>query len=295
MATAYDLRFLELERHISDPMGFPWDRLREVRARLPSEPNVNLWLLQIALLVPLLLIAAGVLELRRRGPHGGDASNAWPMVVAGVFLALVHSALFRQPSYVVVTAPLSAALGARFLAGRVMVGRACAVIVLVLTTCAAVMWARRTPIFLVSELGASMSTGFDQLLASPPVEGEPRYRYLYECTAPGDRVLITGATPSLVGYYANRPFAGGHTYWHHGWLSDPTSEARSLDLLQRQSVPFVVSTHDPVMTDFKQYPRIHEYLETHYVALEGTYGTTLVDTRRRPAGRFGPLGYPCFR
>ena len=317
--TAYDLQFLELEPYIRDPTGIPWDRLREARARLPSQASVSAWLQQVALAIPLMLIAAGGLALwryrrddrlssadlsrrpvrrsaKREGGSGEAAeADAWRMIVAGALLAVINGSLFREPGYVVVTVPLTAALSARFLVGAAVTGRAGAILVLLLTTFAAVVWARRSPIFLPSELGAFMSTATGRLLASPPVAGEPKYRYLYECTAPGDRLLITGATPSLVSYYANRPIAGGHSYWHHGWLSDPVSEARSLELLQRQSVPFLVSTHDPVMDDFETYPRIREYLEGHYTPLEGTNGTILVDTRRRPTGRFGPLGYPCFR
>jgi hypothetical protein len=66
-------------------------------------------------------------------------------------------------------------------------------------------------------------------------------------------------------------------------------------MLQRQSVPMAVSTDDPVLVDFARYPRIREYLASHYTALDGTDGKILVDTRRAAVRRFGPAGYPCFR
>jgi hypothetical protein len=296
VATAYDVRFLELEPYIRDPNGFPWDRLREARSRVPSQANVGDWLLQVALIVPLALLAGGGWGLWRRHSRSSDRLDSWRMVVAGAFLAVVNGALFREPGYVVVTAPLLAALSARFVAAAPVPARALAIAVLLVTTVAAVVWARRTPIFLPSELPAFMASASARLFASPPAAAERRYRYLYECTGAGDRVLITGATPALVSYYAGRPMAGGHSYWHHGWLSTPAAEARSLALLERQSVPFAVSTHVPVMDDFASYPRIREYLAQHYTALEGTNGTILVDARRRPTGRpFGPLGYPCFK
>ena len=71
--------------------------------------------------------------------------------------------------------------------------------------------------------------------------------------------------------------------------------AHVLELLQRQSVPFAYSTHDPVLDDLKRYPRIRAFLQMHYVELEGSRGLVLVDARRRPTGVFGPLGFPCFR
>jgi hypothetical protein len=121
------------------------------------------------------------------------------------------------------------------------------------------------------------------------------FRYLHDCTAPGDRVLVTGSTPSQVNFLAERPFAGGHILWHHRWLSDPVHEGQSLTRLQQQSVPFAFSTTDPVLDDFKSYPRIRAYLVQHYVELEGSYGLLLIDTRRKPTGTFAMLGFPCFR
>jgi hypothetical protein len=121
------------------------------------------------------------------------------------------------------------------------------------------------------------------------------FRYLHDCTAPGDRVLVTGSTPYHVGYYIERAVAGGQLFWHHGWRTGTDHQRQALDLLQRQSVPFAFSTHDPVLADFREYPQIHEYLTMHYTAIEGSGGRLLVDTRRQPARQYGQLGFPCFR
>lgn len=296
VSNLYDVGLLGLDPYIMDGAGFEWDRLKETRSRLPAHDNVALWLQQMALLIPLLLLVSAGLQVWRRG----NRSEALPpdalrMVLAGTFLAFVDSALFRQTSYVVVVAPVTAALSARFLVGSTALQRGCAVGVLLVTTFAAVVWAKDTPVFRPSELANSVSDGFAQLLASPPVDGNPAYRYFHDCTAPGDRLLVTGVTPFHVSYYAHRPIAGGHLAWHHGWRSDPRHEAQSLALLERQSVPFVVSTHDPVLEDFGKYPRIREYLMKHYAELEGSRGLILVDTRRQPTGQFGPSNRPCFR
>jgi len=129
----------------------------------------------------------------------------------------------------------------------------------------------------------------------PSDKGDFMLRYIHDCLAPGDRVLVTGSTPYHVGYYLRRPIAGGHLFWHHRWRADPVREAQSLALLERQSVPFAFSTHDPVLDDFRPYPKIREYLSRHYVELEGSGGLLLVDSRRHPTGRYGALGLPCFR
>ena len=211
--------------------------------------------------------------------------------------------LFRQPSYVVVVAPMTAALSARFLEGRRALQRTCAIAMLLLTTVAAVVWTRGSPLFEPSALPREVSRAFGQLLASPPVrgslplDGNPAlsFEYLHDCTAPGDRLLVMDSTPFQVAYYAERPIAGGHLYWHQRWRSDPIHEARSLAMLQQQSVPFAFSTTDPVLEDFTAYPRIREYLEENYAELQGSQGRLLFDKRRKPTGTFGPGEFPCFR
>jgi hypothetical protein len=292
----YDAGLFRLDPYITDATGFQWDRLEEVRSRLPARDNVALWLQQMALLIPLVLLAAAASEIwRNRYRSDAVTSDAWRMALAGTFLVVVDLALFREPSYMVTVAPLTAALSARFLAAPRSLRWACAIGVLLLTGFAAVVWVRRTPLFRPSELANDISGAFEQLLASPPVEANASFRYLHDCTAPGDRLLVTGDNPFHVSYYAQRPIAGGHLAWHHGWRSDPVHETQSLALLQSQSVPIAVSTHDPVLDDFQRYPRIREYLLKHYAEVEGSNGLMLVDTRRQPARRFGPMGYPCFR
>ena len=296
VSNVYDIGLFGLDPYINDGIGFEWDRLLEMRWHLPSRDNATLWLQQMALLVPLLLLISAGLEMWRSRYRADPVPlDACRMVLAGTFLAVVDSALFRQWSYVVVVAPVTAALSARFLVGKTALRRGCAIGVLLLTVFAALVAARRTPLFRPSELVSSVSRAFGKLLASPPVDGHPSYRYLHDCTAPGDRLLVTGMTPFEVSYYAHRPIAGGHLYWPNGWRSDPVHEAQSLALLQSQSVPIAFSTGNRVLEDFRRYPKIREYLVKHYVEAEGSNGLILVDTRRQPTGWFGPMGFPCFR
>lgn len=187
---------------------------------------------------------------------------------------------------------------------------------LFVTTVATVTFTHDRGAFDVELLRAVRPT-FQRLLASPPIdgymsahaalevdktawerEGADRIgvilRYVRECTRPGDRILVTGSTPYHVGYYTGRSIAGGHLFWHFGWRSDPAGEARSLTMLQSQSVPFALSTTEPILEDFVRYPTIREHLVNNYIELDGSEGYFLVDKRRQPTGRFGALGFPCF-
>ncbi len=120
-------------------------------------------------------------------------------------------------------------------------------------------------------------------------------RYMHDCARETDRILVTGSTPYHVGYFVERPLAGGQMQWHHRWRSDPVHETQALALIRRESVLFAFSTHDPVLADFKAYPRILAYLQDHYVEIDGSGGLLLADKRRQASGRFGRLGFPCFR
>jgi hypothetical protein len=265
--------------------------------RALSSQHAAWWLHQTALLAPLLLLMSGtVAALRSRSRSQPVPPDAARMVVAGLFLVVIDSVLFRESSYVVIVAPLTAALGARLFTARTHAGRACAIAVLLLTGSAAVVWAREATLFRPSAYTTVLPNAFTRLLApSPEYEDDWRFGYARDCTDPGDRVLVTGMTPFHVSYFAQRPIAGGHLYWRSGWRADPAHEAQSLALLQRQSVPYAISTRNPVLDDFEKYPKIREYLVKHYVVLEGSNGLVLVDSRRQPTGRVGPKGLPCFR
>jgi hypothetical protein len=325
------------------PNGSPFAdvlRLRPIRVvsadvlqlELPARNDALDWLYQTGLLVPLLLLLAAAFDIRRRRFVESAANDALLMIMAAAFLVIVDSRILREQGYVVVVAPLTAALAARLLAGSPRgssVGAgvrrwtsaarlALAAGLILVTGVSVVAFTRDTGIYDPAQLARGLPDAFDDLMASPPIDGhqpaevvlqyerdawlqghvdrdDVLLRYLHDCTAEGDRLLVTGSTPFQVGYYANRPLAGGHLFWHDGWRSDTAHERQSLAMLQSQSVPFAISTTERVLEDFKVYPRILDYLMKHYVELEGSEGRLLVDTRRQPVRRYGRLGFPCFR
>ncbi len=293
--------------------------------RLPPNDTAVEWLFHLTMLVPVFILglaAYTVLSRMRRGePTSLDSGRC---LLAAALATFIAERLLRQPSYYQALLPLTAVLGARLLTQawraepgiRRALGIAASIAVFLVTTVAAIASLDRD-LFAPSER-AELRNVYGQLLAAPPIDAyqpaeEARrldaagweeagedfrlkmlIRYMHDCTTGGDRLFVTGSTPYQVGYLAERPIAGGHLQWAHGWRSDPPHEAQSLALLERQSVPFAVSTHDPVFEDLAAYPRILEHFTRHYVELEGTGGRLLIDTRRRATSRFGRLGLPCF-
>jgi hypothetical protein len=323
---AYDVRLLTLNSFIDNTEGFDWERLQQASSRLPTRANAQTWLELTALLVPLLLLASagmdGLVRWYRGEPIPPDTYCA---VLAATFLALIDARLFREASYVVVVAPLTAALSSRLLVGKKpanvwdVTRWAIALGMLFLAGVTTYAYTRGTYIFRPLALAdESLRPTFEHLLVYPPIDGNlppegiPAYdhalwnshdgdkgslmmRYVHDCTRAGDRVFVTGQTPYHVGYYIERPIAGGHVFWHHRWRSDPVNEMKSLALLEKQSVPFAMSTHDPILEDLKRYPSIREHFVKHYVELAGSNGLMLIDARRQPTGTFGVLGFPCFK
>jgi len=298
---------------------------------LPGRSNAEAWLYQMTVLVILATVISGglayVLYWVRRIPIRQDSNYA---LLAGVLLLIVARQLFREQSYFVMAAATAAACGARFLgptpgataAGlrRVWYGsrRSLAVVLLAITVATAVGYSRESnlpqPIYQAQHLPDT----FARLTAFPPIDGripaetalavtaaewkrldegrksDVMLRYVSDCSAPGDHLLVSGPTPYHVGYYARRPVAGGHLYWHDGWRSDSMREAQSLALLQKQSVPFALSTDRNVLDDLQPYPRIRAYVAEHYVEIPGTHGRVLMDKRSVPVRRFGRLRLSCF-
>jgi len=318
LPNVYDMRLLALRPFVNRDNGFQWERLDEVQSGRPARGDALLVLEQLTLLVPLLLLASAAAATLRswwnaqRVPT--DALHKW---LAGTLLVVIDGALFRESSYLVAVAPFTAAgsacfmaasapttvtslaLGGRDVAGRLLrhTGRIVAVALLVLATYAAHVWSGGLQVLRrpATELIGSVSTSLALWVTAPPPTLSDTIQYLRECTGTHDRLLVGGMTPFDVNYYSGVPMAGGHLYWHSGWRSDPGREAESLALLARQSVPFAVSSSDPMMDDFKRYPRIRAYLTRYYVALEGTAGRILVDHRRQPVRTWGVRNYPCFR
>jgi hypothetical protein len=325
----YDLRLLDLAGRINDASGLDMNRLRELGSWLPTLEPARTLLAQVTLVVPFLLLGAVGFDVARARRLGTPVrSSTYGTALGAVFLIVVDARLFREPSYAHLVAPLTAALAARFFTTRGTKRAAtwarltAATGVFVLCGYAGAACLQPTRVLTRPSL-QSVPRVAGRLVSSPPIDafvtlgdvrewadGQDRdawnsgavpgafeilLRYLHDCTAAGDHVFVSGSTPYHINYLIERPLAGGHLFWRHGWRRDPRHEAQSLALLQRQSVPFALSTSAPVFEELAPYPRLHEYFMTHYTVFPGSNGRLLIDSRRTPAGRFGPFDFPCFK
>lgn len=136
--------------------------------------------------------------------------------------------------------------------------------------------------------------------AEKPVERKiAAARYLAECTAPEDRVLLATLADEVV-YFARRRIAGGQRRFN-GVLTSESDQRLVLERLGRQSVPIVLTDPNYESEFVPDYPLLARYVETRYrdagVVTDG--GTPVlhvwVEKDRRPARTDAVLGFPCFQ
>ncbi len=125
-------------------------------------------------------------------------------------------------------------------------------------------------------------------------------RYLAECTAPEDFVLM-GTYADEIPYYARRRFAAGQGLFAFGFSRGEADQRLALERLQRQSVPVAVMDADYEHEFGRNYPLLARHLAQHYRDL-GVIPTgdeprfRIFVEAARDARRVDPqLGIPCFR
>jgi hypothetical protein len=145
---------------------------------------------------------------------------------------------------------------------------------------------------------------------SPPIDGyAPRgsqgdvalIRYIYECTAPDDRVWVLSDLYTFP-YYAERRLVR-HLFWGVGLSASPDDQRKTIEQVERDEVPIVLSLgEDRPLESLEAYPLVREYVAARYtkqytIAQENGRGVfrLLTDSRRTPTGTYASLGLPCFR
>jgi hypothetical protein len=121
-------------------------------------------------------------------------------------------------------------------------------------------------------------------------------RYVFECTAPTDRVFVTWFAPQIF-FYTERPFAGGQVYLTANWHASLADQQLTIERLSHQRVPLVLERVDGEYAI--RFPLIYEYVQSHYKSVPMTSDgmklfRVLVDPHRSPKGVYEPLGLPCY-
>jgi hypothetical protein len=124
-------------------------------------------------------------------------------------------------------------------------------------------------------------------------------RWLHECPAPSDRVLVMGYHPQVF-FYAERPFAAGMVVSYSSYFTDPASQRHAVSRLRQESVLIVITDSPRRLQD--QYALIGAYVAGRFtlVAKSG-FGDSesyevLVDRSRRSVRtvRVADVSLPCF-
>jgi hypothetical protein len=125
-------------------------------------------------------------------------------------------------------------------------------------------------------------------------------RYLYECTAADDRVLM-GLYADEIPYFARRLVAGGQGYFALGFLRSEADQRLALERLERQSVPIVITPLDYDGEIAANYPLVSRHISGRYrevgvlKANGEPYVRVFADIMRPPRGTDSVTGFPCFR
>ena len=342
-------RSLEESWWIGVQRAIPLFRLSSIAPRYWHELNAGVWLYYISMALPFLVLITLALDRLRGTERSGMPHASAKMFAAAVMMAVANAALLRRLGYFTDHVDVAAILGA-YVIGHAMAAprrRSATAILTVMATGLVLLvsvLATLTYVPLLSRIGRSIDVSspgwtarlnndlrglwgdgarsFRQHATSPPIDAyappgvtgdRGLLRYLYECTRPDDRIWSLVDT-FTVPYYTERPVVG-HVYWMSGFLATPEFERRTIERVDTEQVPFVVSFGGRRPLEFlEEYPLVHDYVSRRYTALDAIPEDNeqrrlsiwlLTDNRRQPTGTYqlmaGPtsaltqVSLPCFR
>jgi len=123
-------------------------------------------------------------------------------------------------------------------------------------------------------------------------------RYVHDCTASNDRLLMTWSAPEM-NVFSRRVFAGGETALLPVFRAPSQYEPAVLARLLTQSVPIVLVDPDGLEDFERVYPAIGEYLDERFHKV-GQFNpddraiAVYVERTRPPTGIDPEFGWPCF-
>jgi hypothetical protein len=288
--------------------------------------NVHAWLYYLFWILPL---ASLVIAAWRRITKREQWSGEWVAVVGIAILGVALDATFlRNPLETrLADATVPAALLGSWLLGLlwqmkahravVLSARVVTAAVLVLTTIA--IWRVGDVTNKLDEVGAfeddleHIRDHVDALitvLTQPEVEARklpsrvsaglvPFLRYVGRCTAPTDRLLVSGPYPDVF-VLGRRGFGGGHIAFLEAFYVSDADQQLTLTRLQHESVPFVVLPLDDQDAFARSFPKILAHVTAAYDVLvdmpvDGLKGVRImIDRSRTRTATDSETGWPCF-
>jgi hypothetical protein len=127
----------------------------------------------------------------------------------------------------------------------------------------------------------------------------PFYLYLERCSAPTDRILVSGSYPDVF-VLARRGFAAGHVAFRLGYYNSDADQTLMLSRMTHESVPFVLLVQDEQAAFEAGFPKLMSYITTAYdvmtdLPVEGMQGVRVMVERQRRRERVDTsTGWPCF-
>ena len=127
----------------------------------------------------------------------------------------------------------------------------------------------------------------------------PFLRYLSRCTAPTDRLLVSGPYPDVF-VLGRRGFAGGHMAFTEAFFHSDADQQLTLQRMKRESVPFVVLPLDDQDAFAGSFPQVLAHVTAAYdlltdIPVDGLKGIRILVERARPRlGTDRQTGWPCF-
>jgi hypothetical protein len=256
-----------------------------------SAADAEAWLYYVFWLIPIVAITAAALQARRAGVSP-ELITLTCVALLGVLLNLflLRGSLDSRLPDVVVPAAIAGAwlagelmrrVGRLAAAGRFVSVAVSAVAVLILGSAvftysgvaAATLLRSPTNVAALGEATRFLRRRPIETWSSPDNVGVQRLtQYVFECTAPEDRLLLVAYEPQVF-YYAERLFAGGIEHFHQRRFSSAAEQARIVADLRRQRVPLVIVDNDRYRMLQDDYADVLAHVSRRYQPIgESTFG-----------------------
>lgn len=161
---------------------------------------------------------------------------------------------------------------------------------------AALLWIPPVRMFDLVERARILAQAPPPMSQLPKGDVEPIVTYLNSCTTDSDRAIVAWFAPEIF-FFSRRGFAAGLPVVFGGHWNAMPYQRRSLELLERQSVPVIVTRDAPPLGG---YEFLADFVQTHYhLAFDGRLAVSprvaiWVRNDRQPVRTYPGSTLPCF-